>query len=378
VQYCKKCLTPDTRPNGHFNEEGVCTPCEYYGQSTNVSFEERLGELTQIVKRLTTRHKRKRWQCCIGVSGGKDSTRQALWAREKLGINPLLVSVAYPPKQISNIGANNLNNLISLGFDTLVVGPAPILSRDLVRYAFFEFGNWCKATEMALFSGVPRVAVEKKIPLILWGENPALQVGDMGTLGTSIWDGNNLVNSNTISGGNLDWFVKVASSLDKLNMYKFPSSQEMAKSRTQTIFLGPAWPDWSAENNSAIAILNGLNFRDESADDTGDLLRTRMVDEDWTIINMLLKYYKLGFSRGTEQANALIRQGAICREEGLALAQRYDTACSDKYIMSFCRYIDISERDFWANVVKWTNKKLFDVSGGKPRPKFQVGVGLVK
>jgi len=376
MKYCKKCLIPDTRPNGKFNNEGICIPCVYSNELVNVNFEERLAELKSLIHKLTRFTKKNRWQCIVGVSGGKDSTRQALWAREKLGLNPLLVSVAYPPRHISEIGANNLSNLINLGFDTYVIGPAPKLSKELVRYAFFKFGNWCKATEMALFSGVPRIAVEKKIPLILWGENPALQVGDLGTLGNSIWDGNNLINSNTIAGGHLDWFLNVTPDLKSLSMYKFPVSKDLIKSKVQTIYMGPAWPDWSPEINSKIAIAHGLAYRDDVPENTGDLLGTRMVDEDWTIVNMLLKYYKLGFSRGTEQANFLIREGLISREDGIEIAEKFDLACGEKYINDFCKYIEITVEDFWSNVIKFTNKSLFDVATGRPVKKFIVGKGL--
>ena len=101
-----------------------------------------------------------------------------------------------------------------------------------------------------------------------------------------------------------------------------------------------------------------------------------MVDEDWFIVNMLLKYYKLGFSRGTEQANALIREKKITREEGIKIAELYDNACGDFYIESFCKYIGITEKLFWSTINKFANKKLFDTSGIKPKPKFKVGMGL--
>ena len=38
------------------------------------------------------------------MSGGKDSTRQAIWVRDKLGLNPLLVCLAYPPEQVTELG----------------------------------------------------------------------------------------------------------------------------------------------------------------------------------------------------------------------------------------------------------------------------------
>ena len=69
-----------------------------------------------------------------------------------------------------------------------------------------------------------------------------------------------LINSNTIAGGDLGLFVEVAGKLSLLPMYKFPTTKEMEKYKVQTIFLGPAWPDWSGEVNSRISISHGLKF----------------------------------------------------------------------------------------------------------------------
>ena len=376
MKYCRNCLIPDTRPNGGFTAAGLCIPCEYSLKKGEMTYERRFRDLKSVINKIKAKGRRSRWDCIVGVSGGKDSTRQALWVRDKLEMEPLLVSVVYPPGHISEIGADNLDNLINLGFDTYVVGPAPMLSRELLREAFFRFCNWAKATEMALFASVPRVAIEKKVSLILWGENPAVQIGDQGAAGVDIWDGNNLINTNTISGGNLDWFEEVAGGPDRLGMYRFPNRQYFLDGSVRTIFLGPAWPDWTSEYNSRVSLAHGIRYRDKSPDLTGDLLGTRMIDEDWFIVNMLLKYYKLGFSRGTEQANFAIREGLITREEGVAIAERYDDACGEEYIRDFCRYISITEKEFWQNVRKFANKDLFDTSGTRPRKKFKVGVGL--
>ena len=375
--YCRKCLTPDTRPNGSsFNAAGECAACAFHGHAGSVNYGARLAELQRIVDQKVRNHRQQRWQCIVGVSGGKDSTRQALWVREKLGLNPLLVSVAYPPRQISHLGAENLSNLINLGFDTLVLGPAPRLSRELVRAAFFRFCNWCKATEMALFSGVPQAALAKNINLILWGENPALQVGDSGSLGTSIWDGRNLVNTNTLAGGDLGWFTEVAGDSRRLSPYRFPSRQALERARVETVFLGPAWEDWSYRMNSAVAIAHGFGARREGVALTADLFETGMVDEDWTIVNNLLKFYKLGFGRATDQANISLRNGEMTRAEGILHVERYDDACGPDYLASFCRYIGCTEAEFWATVKRFANSRLFDLSGPRPVKRFQVGVGL--
>ena len=376
MRYCQKCLSPDTRPLSRFNSDGICSACEFASQSHDENYEKRLAELKRLIRKILKGRKQVRWDSIVGVSGGKDSTRQALWVREKLGLTPLLVSVAYPPMQISQNGVDNLSNLASLGFDVLMLGPAPRLSQELVREAFLRFCNWCKATEMALFAGVPRIALDRKIPLIFWGENPALQVGDIGTLGGSIWDGNNLVNSNTLAGGDLSWFHEVAGDERRLLFYEFPKKPELIKHKINTLFLGPAWKDWSAITNSRVALTYGLKYRGGRPEDTGDLLGTNMVDEDWTIVNFLLKYYKFGFSRGTEYANELIRGHKITREEGIEFAEKYDEACAPQYITSFCRYIGLTEDEFWQTVRRFSPPALFDWSTGRPVKKFRVGFGI--
>ena len=379
MRYCKKCIIPDTRPNGLFNAAGVCFPCASREGEGSVNFDQRYHELVSYVSALARNRKRfSKWDCVIGVSGGKDSNRQALWVREKLGMSPLLVSVVYPQRQVTKNGVDNLSSLSGHGFDLLTVCPSPVLSRRLVKEAFFRFGNWCKATEMALFAGVPRVAIEKRIPIIFWGENPGYFVGDTAVQGNSIWDGSRLVHSNTLAGGDLSWFREVTGSDKVLNMYMFPSSEELAQAGVHTVFLGPAWRDFSTRVNSATALTLGLSLRDAPPSETGDVMGTSMLDEDWVIVNFLLKFYKFGFSRGTEYANELIRSGQISRDDGIYYAETYDEACDQRYIESFCAYIGVSEPIFWEVVRKFANKDLFDCSAARPRKLFRPGYGLLK
>jgi N-acetyl sugar amidotransferase len=372
------CLIPDTRPNGKFDEAGVCVACSYAFSRRNLNFDAKFNELREFIAPILSRPNVSEWDCIVGVSGGKDSTRQALWVREKLKLHPLLVSVAYPPRQISEIGARNLSNLNNLGFDLYVLGPGPAQSKKLVREAFFRFGNWCKATEMALFSGVPRLAHQLGVGLIFWGENPALQVGDQGTLGFSEWDGSNLMNSNTINGGDLGWFKEVVPQEELLEMYRYPSRSEIDETGIRTVFLGPAWEDWDARSNSMVSTAYGFTPRGGDPLNTGDLLGTQMVDEDWTIVNYLLKFYKLGFSRASEYASELIRQGELTREEGIAIAEEFDGACADEYVQTFCDYIEIEVAQFWDAVNSFANPILFERTDSRPQKLFTVGKGIVR
>lgn len=128
------------------------------------------------------------FDCIIGVSGGKDITRLALWVRDKLGLKPFLVCLMYPPEQLHERGANNISNLINLGFDVISSSLSPKTWKEMLKIGFFKFTNWAKSSKLALFSCVPQLAIEYNIKLIFWGENPGLQLGNMATVGKTGYD----------------------------------------------------------------------------------------------------------------------------------------------------------------------------------------------
>jgi N-acetyl sugar amidotransferase len=373
MKYCLKCVQPDSRPGTEF-VNGVCPACEFRITSTKWDWQNRKRILKQVV------HSRKAighisgHDSILGVSGGKDSTRLALFARDFLGLNPLLVAVTYPPEQMTITGAKNLDNLSRLGFDVYQTSPSPITWKSLMRAAFLESANWAKSTELALFSGVPQIAIENGIELILWGENPALQLGALETLGKEGWDGNSLRNMNTLTGMNKEWLLNQEIDPSRIGPYLYPSQFEFEKHNLQIVFLGWAMGNWGLLENGLVASLAGLQNRSDSPSNTSDLINLTSLDEDWVILNQMIKYYKFGFGRATDYVNEWIRTGRVTRSEGIPLVQKYDGVCADRYIASFSEFIGITTEDFWLTVRKFTNSKLFDLSvAGRPRPLFEVG-----
>ncbi|WP_430459820.1 N-acetyl sugar amidotransferase [Thalassolituus sp. LLYu03] len=376
MKYCTHCLQPDTRPNTLFTPEGICPACHYFFQLEHVDWEERYGILLDLVSRYKGRGKQP-FDCIIGVSGGKDSTRQALFVRDKLGMNPLLACLTYPPEQVTERGVDNISQLINLGFDCVISAPAPGTWRDLIRHSFSRFTNWAKPTELALFSSVPQLAIQYGIELIFWGENPGLQLGDLKTLGKTGYDGNNLRNMNTLAGGAMDWILEMHGDNGDLIPYRYPSLEEFEKHNISIVYLGWFLGDWSLVNNARYSCLEGLQIREDGVENTGDLYGVTSLDEDWVTLNQMIKYYKFGFGRVTDYLNEEIRLGRIKRDAGIELAQRYDSACGDQYIQSFCEYIGIDTSAFWQQVRSSVNQNLFDIRpDGNIVPKFRVGEGL--
>jgi len=376
MKYCKLCIQPDTRPNTKFIRNTICPACNYFAKLKDVDWNER----AQILEKTIQKHKSNslnKFDCIIGVSGGKDSVRQALFIRDKLKINPLLVALGYPPEQVTQRGVENISNLIELGFDVIISNPAPKRWNHLVKESFSRFTNWAVSTELALFSSVPQIAIHYGISLILWGENPGLQLGDLKTLGKHGYDGNNLRNMNTLKGGVPKWMLGLGYSRDHLNAYYYPSLELFDKHKLQIVYLGWFLGDWSLTNNGMYSIAEGLKIRTDHVSNTGDLRGVTSLDEDWVTLNQMIKYYKYGFGRVTDYCNEEIRLGNMTREEGVKLANQYDHACSKEYIESFCEYIKITPNQFWKQVRYSVNKDLFEVKrSGDIVKKFIVGQGL--
>ena len=376
MKYCINCLSTDLRPNGEMRD-GLCLPCYYIENTSTNPGRVKLLELKERYRLSRIGQKNKgAYDCIVGVSGGKDSTRQAQWVRDRLGLRPLLVCVAYPPKQMSTIGAENLSNIIKMGFDLMTVTPAPKSSAKLSLESFRQFGNVNKSTEKALFSSVPRIAIDLGVNTIFWGENTALHTGDKDSGGIDEFDANNLRKMNTLSEGGENWIKSALDEEYKQNHYIYPDEILFEKQKINIFFLGPAWDDWSFKNNAAYAALHGLTLRPGEESYTGDITNASMLDEEFTNINMMLKYYKFGFGRASDYANEAIRLGKISREEGIEIADKFDGVCDDEIIESYCKYVEISLEEFWKVAHSYVNYNLFEIKTGsnRPIPKFKVGI----
>ena len=363
MKYCSRCVQPDTRPNVIFDDEGVCLPCRYAESLNQVDWEKRKKELLDIVawgKKTSTAG----YDCIIGVSGGKDSMRLALYARDELGLTPLLVSCLYPPQQQSERGARNLANLMSLGFDTISVSPGPKTWREMMRRAFLKFGNWCKSTELALHASVPRLAIAYNIPIACFGENPALTWGDWG--GSSDGNANQLKDEHhTLAGGYPTELIGDGITEEDVFWYILPSTEEIKKSNLKMIYLGYYIRDYNGYRNAEVAIENGLEVRQDPPEDIGDITGHDALDEDFVVVNQMIKFVKFGFGKVNDQVCEAIRLGKLTRDEGIALIKRYDGKCAPHYIQKFCNYLDISEEKFWETVDRYRNREIFERTDSK-------------
>lgn len=376
MKYCKKCLQPDTRPGILFDEEQVCYACRYEESKKDIDWQAREQELKEIATWAKKEKKLRNtaYDCVIGVSGGKDSTFQSVYAKENLGLHPLLVNCA--PDEITETGRTNIENLNRLGFDIISIHTNPSIAKQLARKSFLEKGNIVAASEYCLWASAYIIADKFNIPLIIQGENAALTLGTAGIQETT---GNaySVVQLDTLKGANTQDLIKGEDNidLDDVYFYGMPDIASMKEKGIKAVFLQYYAKEWSQVYNADFSVARGLMGRtSEDLHDIGRYRRYTALDTDIVIVNQMIKYLKFGFGFATDEACYDIREGRLTREQAIWNVTEYDGKCGEKYIREACRYLSLTEEEFWQTVDRFVNRKLFEKdSNGRWIPRFKVG-----
>ena len=363
IKYCTNCMMPETKPDLSF-KDGVCNACINFNNRENINWEERKKQLASILKNYKN-NSGSNWDCIIPVSGGKDSTYQVITALE-FGMNPLCVTAR--TCDLSQIGRKNLDNLRYLGVDCIEVGPDAKTRQKLNRIGLLELGDISWPEHVGIFTIPVRIAVNFKVPLILWGENSQNEYG--GPAGEE--------KSNTLDrrwleefGGLIGMRVSDLSSfpnIQKKNLinYTYPSDEEIKKIGVTGLFLGHYLP-WDGYENAMISKEKGFKFFEKRVE--GSLVEYENLDNHQTGIHDYFKFLKFGFSRVTDIACLYVRRKRITREKAKEYIIKYDGKFPKTYLnkplKEILEPINLSVSEFIKCCDKFTNKSLFkkDVNG---------------
>ena len=351
MKICKKCIQPDSRPGIYFDKNGVCGACLWEEEKKIIDWDARYKELQNIAK-WAKENSTGNYDCAIGVSGGKDSTKQALTSRDRLGLRCLLVNSE--PTGITEIGKHNIENLKNLGFDVISLRPNPIVMKKLVRRDFFKYINPVKITEYSLWASTYIVAEKFNIPLIIQGENPGLTLG---ASNTGVGTDSNAMKANELNTIAKDWreYLEV-DGIKEEDLYFFRYNREiLEKNGCKAIWLNYFLKEFTNHENAIFSREHGLQWRREDFDheSIGTYSQYFQLDTDSTQVNQLLKFIKFGFGQCMDHACYDFREGRITRKEAIELVLKLDGKCSDVYIKKFCDYIDITQEEFWKTADKF-------------------------
>ena len=350
MKICTKCIQPDTRPGIFFNNEGVCGACLWVEEQKTINWDLRFKELQEI-SNWAKKKSNSNYDCAIGVSGGKDSTKQALTARDRLNLNCLLVN--YEPENITDVGKQNIENLKKIGFDVITIRPNPNIVKKMMRYDFFTHLNPVKATEFSLYSSTYIIAEKFNIPLIIQGENPGLTLG---TSLTGVGKDANALNAEQLQTLSKGWeeYLNIDGITEK-DLFLFHYNREKLESmNTKAIWLQYYLKEWSYRKNAEFSISHGLKCRDDAkANEIGTFVKFAQLDSDLVHVNQMLKCIKFGFGQCMDHVCYDIMDGLMNRKKAIEMVKEYDGKCSEQYIQEFCDFINITLDEFWQTVEKF-------------------------
>ena len=254
LKYCVRCVMPDTKPDLHIDEEGVCNACRSIEMRKEIDWKQRKNKLIELLTKY--RQSGNNWDCIVPVSGGKDSTYQVIRMLQ-LDLNPLCVTSH--TCDLSDIGRKNIENLKHLGVDHFEFSPNPIVRTKLNRIGLMEVGDISWPEHIGIFTIPVRAAVQFEVPLIIWGENSQNEYGGPASAAES-----NILTRRWLEefGGLLGLRVTDLSEsygihLKHLLPYQYPSDEELQRVGVTGLFLGYYLP-WDGLSNTLIAQANGF------------------------------------------------------------------------------------------------------------------------
>jgi N-acetyl sugar amidotransferase len=234
IRYCITCLLPATKPDLQFNHDGICQACLNFQNRPDVDWDARRDSFFEILQ--LAREKRKTaWDCVVPVSGGKDSSYQALTIK-RLGFNPLAVTSR--TCDLTPIGRRNIDNLRRFGVDHVEISPNPLVRARLNRIGLEEVGDISWPEHVGIFTIPVRASVMFEIPLIVWGENSQNEYGGPAhTADNEVLDRRWLEEFGGLLGLRVtDLWEKHGLSDEDLHLYTYPASEELARVGTRGIF----------------------------------------------------------------------------------------------------------------------------------------------
>ena len=171
-QVCTRCIMDDTVKGIVFDEEGVCTFCKIHDELEE-SFpmnDETPLKLQKLINKIKKEGGGKKYDCILGVSGGRDSTYTLLSAL-KLGLRPL--AVHFDNGWNTDLAVLNIKNVCkALNVDLYTYVADWEEFKDLQR-SFLEASvpDAEVPTDWVIFSVLFKAAAAEKVKYIIHGHS---------------------------------------------------------------------------------------------------------------------------------------------------------------------------------------------------------------
>ncbi len=344
IQTCTKCCVTSLRPRIVFDDDGICSACQWADRKWNASdmWKERRREMTTLLNRFRTSSTN---DVVVPSSGGKDSAAVAL-AMADHRMQPLCAM--WEPHIYTDIGRRNQDRFAHAGFDTVKAQPNGLFHRRLARLAFEFYGDPFMPFVYGQLCWPIHVAVNHGIGLVMFGESGEAEYGgDPAATDKMFWDWDDWdriynkgvgIRDLIDLGMELGCFTKNEAQRVS-HFYRLPRRETIEQFRIQVAWWSYFEPWHPMENYYLACERTGYEANDVRSE--GTYTKFASLDDKLDGLHYYMAYIKFGMGRCTSDANQQIRAGDIERDEAVDLIRRYDGEFPNRHLPDCLNYLNI-------------------------------------
>lgn len=354
VKFCKKCTISNQRPRITFDENGICSACNFNKfKRESIDWDQRLNELNTLCDQ--HRSKDGSYDVVVPCSGGKDGSYVAHQLKYKFGMNPLCATWA--PLKSSAIGRKNLRNFIDAGFDHILGTPNPKVIKKLTKYCLEEMGDPFQPFIYGQYNFPLKVALQNNIKLVFYGENGEVEYGgDMKNAYRPTRDLSD-IDKHYFSGLPPSYWMENGFSKSDIYPYESPTFESLSNAGVEVHFWS-YYKFWDPQENFYYCVEN-TGFTPSPDRSLGTYSRYASLDDELDGFHYYLMLAKFGIGRATSDTAHEIRDGKITRDEGIGLVKKYDTEYPTKYVEAILDFCEISQEDLDEIIDSWRSEHIW-------------------
>ena len=340
-QTCKRCLYTTAHPLGlTLDDEGICSGCRIHEEKDALDWAIRWKKLEDLVAQYRIASG-KTYDCIVPVTGGNDSYYIVYLVKERLGLNPLLVT--YNKYFNTPLGIRNLANLrIRFNCDILYQNVNPISVKKITRTTLREFGSiyWPCLAGQTVFP--VQTSVRYKVPLIIWGAHQGVEQVGMFSHQHEVEMTRRHRKDHDLMGREADDLLSIFDTLseDDVWQYRYPDDVDLNSVGVRGIYLGNyvRW-DPKAQHEQMVRQYGYQGARFSRTFDTYDHVDCY----NFMDLHDHLKYLKHGYSKVTDHSCREIRHGRLTREHAMRLVQQHENQPL-LHLDKFCEWLGVKQK----------------------------------
>ncbi len=320
--HCARCLYTSDHPLGlTLDAEGICSGCRIHQEKDRLDWSARWDQLEKLVAPYRSKGG-EAYDCIVPVSGAADSYWIVHQVKQRLKMNPLLVS--YNKYYNTALGIRNLANLrIQMDCDFLQQNVNPKSVKKITRTTLRELGSlyWHCLAGQTVFP--VQTAVRYRVPLIIWGAHQGLEQVGMFSHEHEVEMSRRYRKDHDLMGLEADDLLGTFDTLKEEDIwqYRYPDDAALNAVGVRGIYLGNylRW-DPKAQHEQMMAQYGYGTARYARSFEAYDHV------DCWNHMDLhdQLKLHKHGYGKVTDHASREIRHGRLTREQGLALVRQHE------------------------------------------------------